>query len=47
MYFKKNRGSMAEKDPPLGRIDMFQTSSNKNPLRWMYANVQFRRDFLL
>ena len=26
MYCKKNWGSMAEKDPPLGRIDMFQTS---------------------
>ena len=28
MYFKKNWGSMAEKGPPLGRIDMFQTSPN-------------------
>ena len=26
MYFKKNWGSMAEKGPPLGRIDIFQTS---------------------
>jgi hypothetical protein len=26
MYFKKNWGGMAEKDPPFGRIDIFQTS---------------------
>jgi hypothetical protein len=26
MYFKKNWGGMAEKRPPFGRIDMFQTS---------------------
>ena len=29
MYFKKNWGSMAEKRPPLGRIDIFQTSPNQ------------------
>ena len=29
MYCKKNWGSMAEKDPPLGRIDMFQTSPRR------------------
>ena len=29
MYFKKNWGSMAEKGPPLGRIDIFQTSPNQ------------------
>ncbi len=28
MYFKKSWGSMVEKEPPLGRIDMFQTSPN-------------------
>ena len=28
MYCKKNWGGMAEKGPPLGRIDMFQTSPN-------------------
>ena len=26
MSFKKNWGSMAEKDPPFGRFDIFQTS---------------------
>ncbi len=28
MYFKKNWGSMAAKEPPLGRVDIFQTSPN-------------------
>ena len=26
MYFKKNWGSVVEKGPPLGHIDIFQTS---------------------
>ena len=30
MSFKKNRGSMAAKDPLVGRIDNFQTGPNKN-----------------
>ena len=34
MYFKKNWGGMAEKDPPLGRIDIFQTS----PIVWMRSD---------
>ena len=32
MYFKKNWGSMVEKEPPLGRIDMFQTSPKKTEM---------------
>ena len=31
MYRKKNWGSMAEKDLPLGPIDMFQTSPKRGP----------------
>jgi hypothetical protein len=31
MSFKKNRGSMAAKDPLVGRIDNFQTGPNKKP----------------
>ena len=27
MYFKENRKSMAEKEPPFGRVDNFQTDS--------------------
>lgn len=34
MYFKKNWGSMAEKEPPLGRIDIFQTSPNNLKELW-------------
>ena len=30
MSFKKIRGSMAAKDPLVGRIDNFQTGPNKN-----------------
>ncbi len=29
MYFKKNWGSMAEKGPLFGRIDIFQTSPKR------------------
>ena len=31
MYFKKNWGSVVEKGPPLGHIDIFQTSPIQFP----------------
>ncbi len=46
MYFKKNWGSMAAKEPPLGRVDIFQTSPNEienllgRKLPWEAGNFQ-------
>ena len=38
MYFKENRQSMAEKDPPVGHADNFQTGPSSPPsLKLQYS----------
>ncbi len=36
MYFKKNWGSMAEKEPVLGRIGIFQTSLDNRKAKFFF-----------
>ena len=40
MYFKKNWGSMAEKDLSLGRIDIFQTSHSREADAQLNSSIQ-------
>ena len=39
MYFKENWQSMAEKEPPFGHVDIFQTSPRDRHPRWPASNL--------
>ena len=41
MHFKKNWQSMAEKEPAIGHVDMFQTSLNESEWSYLQNTVFF------
>ena len=46
MYFDENWQSMAEKEPALGHVDMFQTSPNESELSYL-QNTLFSLSHIL